>query len=94
MTAAATCAGNRRGVWGPADLDAVRVALERFVGNSAPGRADHELPEQRTAACCCARPMRATSSAASSCWSWITAACEGKGKIDSRFACTGATRDP
>ena len=37
------------GVWGPADLDAVRLALERFVGNSAPARADHELPEQRTA---------------------------------------------
>src|SRR6185437_2016728 len=37
------------GVWGPADLDAVRLALERFVGNCAPARADHELPEQRTA---------------------------------------------
>ncbi|HEX4049882.1 MAG TPA: EAL domain-containing protein [Steroidobacteraceae bacterium] len=37
------------GVWGPPDLDAVRLALERFVGNSAPARADHELPEQRTA---------------------------------------------
>lgn len=37
------------GVWGPAELDAVRLALERFVGNSAPARADHELPEQRTA---------------------------------------------
>ncbi|HTW73698.1 MAG TPA: EAL domain-containing protein [Steroidobacteraceae bacterium] len=37
------------GVWGPADLDAVRIALERFVGNAAPARADHELPEQRTA---------------------------------------------
>jgi len=37
------------GVWGPADLDAVRLALERFVGNSAPARADQELPEQRTA---------------------------------------------
>lgn len=37
------------GVWGPSDLDAVRLALERFVGNSAPARADHELPEQRTA---------------------------------------------
>lgn len=37
------------GVWGPADLDAVRLALERFVGKSAPARADHELPEQRTA---------------------------------------------
>ncbi len=37
------------GVWGPADLDAIRLALERFVGNSAPARADHELPEQRTA---------------------------------------------
>ncbi|HEX4025182.1 MAG TPA: EAL domain-containing protein [Steroidobacteraceae bacterium] len=35
--------------WGPADLDAVRLALERFVGNSAPARADHELPGQRTA---------------------------------------------
>lgn len=38
-----------QGVWGPADLDAVRLALERFVGNTAPARADHELPEQRTA---------------------------------------------
>jgi EAL domain-containing protein (putative c-di-GMP-specific phosphodiesterase class I) len=38
-----------QGVWGPADLDAVRLGLERFVGNSAPARADHELPEQRTA---------------------------------------------
>jgi EAL domain-containing protein (putative c-di-GMP-specific phosphodiesterase class I) len=37
------------GVWGPADLDAVRLALERFVGNCAPARADHELPGQRTA---------------------------------------------
>ncbi len=37
------------GVWGPSDLDAVRLALERFVGKSAPARADHELPEQRTA---------------------------------------------
>src|SRR5665213_3995354 len=46
------CRGNvcwqSAGVWGPADLDAVRIALERFVGNSAPARADHELPEQRT----------------------------------------------
>lgn len=37
------------GVWGPAELGAVQLALERFVGNSAPARADHELPEQRTA---------------------------------------------
>ncbi len=37
------------GAWGPAELDAVRLALERFVGQSAPSRADHELPEQRTA---------------------------------------------
>src|SRR5579871_4572772 len=37
------------GVWGPADLDAVRLGVERFGGNSAPARADHELPEQRTA---------------------------------------------
>jgi EAL domain-containing protein (putative c-di-GMP-specific phosphodiesterase class I) len=36
-------------VWGPAERDAVRLALERFVGMSAPTRADHELPEQRTA---------------------------------------------
>jgi EAL domain-containing protein (putative c-di-GMP-specific phosphodiesterase class I) len=35
--------------WSPTDLDAVRLALERFVGNSAPARADHELPGQRTA---------------------------------------------
>ncbi|MGH8142731.1 MAG: EAL domain-containing protein [Steroidobacteraceae bacterium] len=35
--------------WGPADLDAVRLALERFIGKSAPARADHELPGQRTA---------------------------------------------
>jgi EAL domain-containing protein (putative c-di-GMP-specific phosphodiesterase class I) len=35
--------------WGPAELDAVRLALERFIGNSAPARADHELPGQRTA---------------------------------------------
>src|SRR5579862_3454939 len=37
------------GVWGPAERDAVRLAVERFGGNSAPARADHELPEQRTA---------------------------------------------
>jgi hypothetical protein len=37
------------GAWGPAELDAVRLAMERFVGQSAPARADHELPEQRTA---------------------------------------------
>jgi hypothetical protein len=37
------------GAWGPAELDAVRLAMERFVGQSAPSRADHELPEQRTA---------------------------------------------
>jgi len=36
-------------VWGPAEREAVRLALERFVGKSAPSRADHELPEQRTA---------------------------------------------
>jgi EAL domain-containing protein (putative c-di-GMP-specific phosphodiesterase class I) len=36
-------------VWGPAERDAIRLALERFVGKSAPTRADHELPEQRTA---------------------------------------------
>ena len=35
--------------WGPSDLDAVRLALERFVGNCAQARADHELPGQRTA---------------------------------------------
>ena len=37
------------GAWGPAELDAVRLAIERFVGQSAPARADHQLPEQRTA---------------------------------------------
>jgi EAL domain-containing protein (putative c-di-GMP-specific phosphodiesterase class I) len=37
------------GVWGPPELGAVRLALERFVGQSAPARADCELPEQRTA---------------------------------------------
>jgi hypothetical protein len=37
------------GVWGPAERDAVRLAVERFGGNSAPARADHELPEHRTA---------------------------------------------
>lgn len=37
------------GAWGPAELDAVRLAMERFIGHSAPSRADHELPEQRTA---------------------------------------------
>ena len=37
------------GAWGPAELDAVRLAMERFIGQSAPSRADHELPEQRTA---------------------------------------------
>lgn len=37
------------GAWGPAELDAVRLAIERFIGQSAPSRADHELPEQRTA---------------------------------------------
>ena len=37
------------GAWGPAELDAVRLGIERFVGHSAPSRADHELPEQRTA---------------------------------------------
>jgi EAL domain-containing protein (putative c-di-GMP-specific phosphodiesterase class I) len=37
------------GVWGPAEHAAVRLALERFAGNSAPARADHELPELRTA---------------------------------------------
>jgi EAL domain-containing protein (putative c-di-GMP-specific phosphodiesterase class I) len=36
-------------VWSPAERDAVRLALERFVGSSAPSRADQELPEQRTA---------------------------------------------
>lgn len=37
------------GVWGLAERDAVRLALERFVGSTAPARADHELPEQRVA---------------------------------------------
>jgi EAL domain-containing protein (putative c-di-GMP-specific phosphodiesterase class I) len=37
------------GVWGPPELGAVRLALERFVGQSAPARADCELLEQRTA---------------------------------------------
>jgi len=36
-------------IWGPAEREAVRLAVERFVGKSAPARADHELPEQRTA---------------------------------------------
>lgn len=36
-------------VWGPSDREAVRLALERFVGHSAPLRADQELPGQRTA---------------------------------------------
>jgi EAL domain-containing protein (putative c-di-GMP-specific phosphodiesterase class I) len=36
-------------VWGPAERDAVRLALERFVGQTAPTRADHPLPDQRTA---------------------------------------------
>jgi len=36
-------------LWGPVDCDAVRLALERFAGHSAPTRADHPLPEQRTA---------------------------------------------
>lgn len=36
-------------VWGPAERDAVRLALEQFVGHSAPTRADHELSDQRTA---------------------------------------------
>ncbi len=62
------------GVWGPTDLDAVRLALERFVGNSAPARADHELPEQRTAVL-----LRAATPpmcfAGSSCWSWTIAVC-------------------
>jgi hypothetical protein len=36
-------------VWGPIERDAVRLALERFVGQTAPTRADHPLIEQRTA---------------------------------------------
>jgi EAL domain-containing protein (putative c-di-GMP-specific phosphodiesterase class I) len=47
------CRGNvcwqSGGAWGPAERDAVRVALERFVGGASPARADHPLPEERTA---------------------------------------------
>jgi hypothetical protein len=44
--AAARCGrniyGNRRGL-GPAEREAMRVALESFVGGGAPARADHPL---------------------------------------------------
>lgn len=36
-------------VWGPAEREAVRLALEQFVGQAAPTRVDHDLPDQRTA---------------------------------------------
>jgi EAL domain-containing protein (putative c-di-GMP-specific phosphodiesterase class I) len=47
------CRGNAHwqssDVWAPEDRDAVRMAIERFVGQTAPARASHELPGQRTA---------------------------------------------
>jgi EAL domain-containing protein (putative c-di-GMP-specific phosphodiesterase class I) len=35
--------------WGPAEHDAIRHALERFVGQPAPARSAHELPGKKTA---------------------------------------------